>query len=114
MSQYRTVGEALPEFAKELKGYLETQGYPELAAQVDALPIVLRCGCGDDFCAAFYTDIPKLPWGSGHRSMQVDTSGKGIVIVDTVHGAIKEIEVLYRDDVTKALSRLNITERSAL
>jgi hypothetical protein len=54
--------ETLPSLTEELQELLAKVDRAELASQIPALNIVDRCGCGDNFCASFYTQ-PK-PNGS--------------------------------------------------
>jgi hypothetical protein len=93
------VAEVLPGFAQELEGLLFASGHQELAASCASLEFVAPCGCGDDFCAGFYT-VPKPngPWGAGHRSLLLSPVS-GMVVVDIVDGRITFVEVLDRQDV---------------
>ena len=94
---------ALPQLACELEGLLTKHGEPELAAQVPGLRIVDRCRCGDDFCATFYTQPkPNGRYGSDHRNVALEPE-QGMLILDIVGGRIACVEVLYRDEVRRAL-----------
>jgi len=98
------VKDALPELADELAQLLEEAGEYYLATQVPGLRIVERCGCGDDFCATFYTQPKPLgSFGVGHRNVVLDPE-RGMVILDVVSGTIACVEVLYRDDIGKRLN----------
>lgn len=95
-----------PKFASELTGLLVAHGEDRLAETVDALNVIDRCRCGDDFCATMYTSPrPSGAWGAGHRNLALD-SKKGILIVDIVDQRIVEIEILYRDEIRQALLAL--------
>jgi hypothetical protein len=98
--------EALPTLAMELEELLQNEGEPALAAQVNELPIVERCRCGDDFCASFYTQAkPKDGHPPGYRSVEVEPA-EGMIIVDVVAEKIAHVEILNRDDVRKTLLTL--------
>jgi len=93
----------LPALASELEQLLTEEGESDLSAQVSELNIVDRCRCGDDFCATFYTEPrPKGRYGSGHRNIALEPS-KGMLILDVVGSRIACVEVLYRDEIRKAL-----------
>lgn len=99
----------LPEFAAELAEALRFEDGADLADQVRELSITAECGCGDDFCASFYTGSrPDGPWGQGHKNVTPETA-TGMVILDVVDGRIRYVEVLHRDDVKSVISAL--TER---
>ena len=94
---------ALPNLCRELKTLLERRNESELASQVAGLVIVDRCRCGDDFCAAFYTQPkPKGAYGPGHRCLEVDPA-RGMIILDVLDEKIAQVEVLYRDEIRRAL-----------
>jgi hypothetical protein len=102
------LAETLPEFAQELQRLLQTQK-PELAVQVPILKIVEGCGCGDDFCASFYTQPkPNGAYGPGHDTLLLDTEAPGMLILDVVDGVISFVEVLYRPDVRQKLVALGL------
>jgi hypothetical protein len=78
-------------------------GDSELASQVPRLAIFDRCRCGDDFCAAFYTQPkPKDGFGTGHRNLAL-TPDERMLILDVVAGEIACVEVLDRKDVRRKL-----------
>jgi hypothetical protein len=102
------LAETLPEFAQELQRLLQAQK-PELAVQVPILKIVEGCGCGDDFCASFYTQPkPNGAYGPDHDTLLLDTEAPGMLILDVVDGVISFIEVLYRPDVRQKLVALGL------
>jgi hypothetical protein len=102
------LAETLPEFAQELQRLLQTQK-PELAVQVPILKIVEGCGCGDGFCASFYTQPkPNGAYGHGHDTLLLDTEAPGMLILDVVDGVISFVEVLYRPDVRQKLVALGL------
>lgn len=91
--------DTLPSFAAELESALIEEARTELASQIASLRLLQVCGCGDDFCASFYTGPkPEGGWGSGHENV-VPPVGDGMVILDVVDGVIRYVEVLFRDDV---------------
>jgi hypothetical protein len=80
-----------------------------LAVQVPILKIVEGCGCGDDFCASFYTQPkPNGAYGPGHDTLLLDTEAPGMLILDVVDGVISFVEVLYRPDVRQKLVALGL------
>lgn len=54
-----------PRFARELQQGLRDIGDDDLAGQVPGLRISSMCGCGDGFCASFYTT--DTPDGGGEQ-----------------------------------------------
>lgn len=100
------VKEALPEFAAELRELLNWNCELELAAQIEALPLVDRCRCGQDSCATFYTaPKPDGAYGPGHSNVQLAPE-VGMIILDLVDGKICCIEVLDRPDVQEGLTAI--------
>ncbi len=97
------LSDVIPALVTELEQLLKEEGERALAAQVRGLRIVDRCRCGDDFCATFYTEPPaKVNYGSGHRKIAL-TPKEGMIILDVVGPKIACVEVLYRDEIRKAL-----------
>jgi len=97
------LSEVLPPFARELEELLMEEGEPELAAQVPELRILKRCPCGDSFCSTFYVrPEPRGSYSPNHRNVELSPE-KGMIILDIVDGWIASVEVLYRDDVRKAI-----------
>jgi len=97
--------ETLPVLAQELQQLLQGKNQLELplAAQVTALEIVEGCGCGDDFCASFYTQPkPKGAYGTGHYTLVLEPAD-GMLILDVVGGVISFVEVLYRPEIRQKL-----------
>ena len=105
MSYLRLVG-VLPELAAELINLLEADGAHDLASQVQDLPLVDRCRCGDSFCASFFTaPLPRGAWGPGHENVPLDPE-HGWFILDLVDRKIVCIEILYRDEIRNQLLAL--------
>ena len=95
--------DALPALANELAQLLNKARRPDLAAQVPELRIVDRCNCEDDFCATFYTQPKPIgSYGPGLSCLELEPD-QGMVILDVVSGRIATVEVLYRDEVRRAL-----------
>jgi hypothetical protein len=95
--------EVFPEFASELEELLIKANDPDLAAQIPELSIVRRCRCEDDFCATFHTQYePQRRSGLNFRHLELQPKA-GMIILDVVSENIAEVEVLYRDDVRRAL-----------
>ena len=100
------VSAVLPALAEELHQLLVQQDEPELAAQIAGLRIVDRCRCDDDFCSTFYVrPKPKGAYGPDHRNVSL-TPKEGMLILDVVHEKIAGVEVLYRDDIRKAIGSI--------
>jgi hypothetical protein len=98
--------DVLPSLAEELRTLLVEQNEPELAAQIPGLRIVDRCLCGDDFCATFYVrPKPTGAYGPDHRNVAL-TPKEGMLILDVVGEKIAGVEVLYRDDIRKAVESI--------
>ena len=96
--------ETLPDFASELQQLLETQGEPELAAQVSGLRIFDLCGCGDDICSTFYTKPrPEGSFGPGLRNVRVIPPDGALLILDVVNEEIACVEVLDRPEMREKL-----------
>jgi hypothetical protein len=86
-----------PKLSSELRDALIAEAQAGLANSVDALEVVQRCGCGDDFCQSFYTaDPPDGVFGPGHRNVLLDPPWTGMLILDVVDDAIVYVEVLDR------------------
>lgn len=86
-----------PIFAGELVASLDMAGESGLTEQVDRLPVVEVCSCGDDFCQSFFTAAKKPgPYGPGHRNVCLDPPWSGYLILDVVYDDIVYVEVLYR------------------
>ncbi len=97
---------AMPIFAREIQDLLLKEGYEPLAEQVSSLQIYARCRCNDSFCATFYTaPPPTLSWGEGHYNIVLDPE-RGDIILDVVIDKIVSVEVLYRDEIRKALRKI--------
>jgi hypothetical protein len=94
--------ESLPEFSRELRDLLIAAGKPALAAQVDRLEIVAKCGCNDDFCASFYTAQKPERHAKDRWTHEVQPA-QGMILLDVVGDTIAFIEVLYREDVRSKL-----------
>ncbi|MGZ4856256.1 MAG: hypothetical protein ACXV96_13660 [Candidatus Angelobacter sp.] len=95
--------ETLPALSLELERLLIEAHEPALSAQVHTLTIVDRCRCGDDFCATLYTEPrPQSSYGPNHRNVELSPS-EGMLILDVVGSKIACVEVLYRDEIRKAL-----------
>jgi hypothetical protein len=90
-----------PHLAAELATALREEGEIGLAEQVNTLPVVEQCDCGDDFCQSFST-APKREGGYSlsHRNIDLSPSGPGYLILDVDNEAIMFVEVLYRPPLT--------------
>jgi hypothetical protein len=100
------LSQILPALAQELEGLLLSANEPALAAQIRALIIVDRCRCGDDFCATLYTEPrPQGPYGPNHRNIDLSPN-EGMIILDVIGLKIACVEILYRNEIRKALHAL--------
>ena len=98
-----TVGKTMPDFAAELRQLISSSSRPELAHQVDALPLVARCRCGQANCANFYTaPPPQGAYGAGHVNVMLEPT-RGLIVLDVVNDRIVGVEVLDRPDVKSSL-----------
>lgn len=88
--------DVVPELAAEIERGLRASGDVELADQVAGLRMTKSCGCGDDFCASFYT--APIPEGPSARK-RVGLPLPNHLIIHIVEGEIIEVEVLFRDDL---------------
>lgn len=97
--------DVLPRLATELEDLLEEEGEPGLAAQVATLPFVARCCNEVEVCQSFST-APEIgnrpPQPAERRTIQLDPDD-GMIWIDVTDGRIVFVEVLYRDDVERAL-----------
>jgi hypothetical protein len=102
------LGEAAPDFARELEYLLRQAGRPELAKSVPTLPIFGRCPCRVPACASFYT-TPWLDalvqWARAGETIRLRPT-RGEVSVDVADERILSVEVLGKQDVWRALARL--------
>ncbi|WP_216858223.1 hypothetical protein [Actinomadura verrucosospora] len=95
--EHPLVREVFPELVTELVALLEEEGEPELAVCAWDLRLVADCGCGDDFCQSFETELhPRgQPYGPGHRCIAL-APAKGMLNLDVVNGRIMYVEVIDR------------------
>jgi hypothetical protein len=101
--QRLVLAEIFPDLSDELQRLLTAAGESAIAAQVPGMEILERCRCGDDFCAAFYTQPKSVgKYGPGLRTIALEPN-QGQLILDVVDGVIAQVEVLYRDDVRRKL-----------
>ena len=90
------LSEIAPDFAAVLAAALRQQGDERLAGQVGALKVVALCGCGDEFCASFYTaELPRAAWPASLDTVLVEGETAGMMVVlDVVDGEIAYVEVV--------------------
>ena len=97
--------ELLPALSDELAALLRDADEGDLARQIPELELVRRCGCGDSFCASFYTaEKPQGAWDGEHRNLVLRPTN-GMLIVDVVDDRIAFVEVLDRPDFKALLDR---------
>jgi hypothetical protein len=94
-----TVGGALPLLSAVVKARLRDAGRADLANQLDTLPIIGRCECGDDFCCTVYTGEP----GEGVDGVDWDTEDGMVCVHTTADERVVEIEVLFADGLREEL-----------
>ena len=101
--KHALVKEVLPALSKELHDLLEKEGRTDLVAQVEELPLMERCRCGDNFCSTFYTaPRPNGGYGLSHYNLELEPR-IGMIILDLVDDEIRCIEILNRPDVQREL-----------
>jgi hypothetical protein len=95
--EYSLVREVFPDLVAELVALLEEEGELELAICAWDLRLIAECGCGDDFCQSFHTEVhPEgQPYGPGHRCLPLSPP-EGMLILDVVDGRIMYVEVIER------------------
>lgn len=108
----RLVRDILPDVYAELEVVVEA-GDPHLARKLDALTVAESCGCGDAFCASFYTGPrPRNGWSDEGSHRTVTGSNQGLVFaMDVVDDTIRYVEIFSAEtepgrrvaDVLKAL-----------
>jgi hypothetical protein len=97
------VKDILPAFAKELRDLLVKAERVDLAGKVEALEIVERCRCDDEFCSSFYTaPKPNGQYGPGHSNLMLSPE-EGMIILDLVDAEICYVEVIDRRDLRDTL-----------
>ena len=96
--------DALPLVAKELERGFRLEDRHDLADQVSRLKLISRCRCGDDFCATFYTG--NRHGRDGLETEQLVLDVPGLLSVFVHDGVIREVELLWRDDVREQLNHL--------
>jgi hypothetical protein len=93
--------DVVPELAAEIEQELRASGDAELAEQVARLRMTRSCGCGDNFCASFYTG----PYGE--RCLTCGFSGR----VGTPAGRRNLVLPVARGLEPEVLSDLNLAKR---
>ncbi|MFP3967271.1 hypothetical protein SMC26_33575 [Actinomadura fulvescens] len=96
-AEHPLVRQVFPELVTELVALLEGEGERELALCAWDLRLVAGCGCGDDFCQSFRTEVHPQgqPYGPGHRCVPL-TPSNGMLNLDVVNGRIMFVEVIDR------------------
>lgn len=103
------LNELLPLFAKQLESALRADGDVDLADQVPKLRIWGQCGCGDDFCASFYTGpAPNGAWADEGDADSVPAAAEGVIALDIVDARIRYVEVHDNDQVKAALKAFRV------
>ena len=98
------LAEVFPQLARDLKRALTDEGQIDLADQVDSLEIWSRCGCGDWFCASFYTASQE--WRGKQTVESVPVESSSVDVVDTLDKKIVFIEVLFNGEVSSKLGEI--------
>lgn len=101
-----------PVFAHQLKDALLRDNERDLAAQVGDLRVVNGCGCGDDFCQSFYTELPPeetYPYPDRARNVVLPEPGwDGYLILESSTNASpssRSCRVHRSTDKPRSLSR---------
>ncbi len=100
---YPRLIDVAPELATELQHLLLRRDEAALAGQVAGLILVDLCGCGDSFCASFYTTPRSVAPSCWQRRTIPLQSDSGILTVDVIDLTIVYVEVLYRDDLRRKM-----------
>jgi hypothetical protein len=107
MSEPPLVRAVLPDLAARIEAGLQAQEEERLADQVDDLRITAVCTCEHSYCGSFYTTTrPMKRWFMRGRQVTLADGEPGEITVDVVRGEIAYVEVLYLDDVRRALFAL--------
>ena len=109
------VREVLPEVYADLEVLVESSGDPGLGEQLPALTVTEACGCGDVFCASFYTGArPPAAWSDegAHRTLY-DSDTVLVLAADVVDSAIRYVEIISAETeagkrVAKVLTGLGV------
>ena len=108
MSEQPLVGTVLPGLAGRMEAALRARGEARLADQIAGLRITAVCLCDQPFCGSFHTlGRPMKRWFIRGRQIELADGGPGEVVIDVVRGEIAYVEVLYLDDVRKALASIS-------
>jgi hypothetical protein len=102
LENVRTVGTLFPDFLSELETMVRAVGRDDLVDQLQGLPVLSRCTCGDSNCAHFYTSSKPASHGGQHENVLLP-SRSGLVVLDVLHGRVMAIEILDRLDVKRVL-----------
>ena len=107
------VRETLPEVYADLETIVEADGDFVLARQLPTLTIVEECGCGDAFCASFYTGARRAGAWSDEGSHRTIGGGDARLVfaVDVVDSEIRYVEIISAQTaagqrIASVLSRL--------
>lgn len=101
----KLLSEIAPEFADEIHRSLITDGFADLANQVDSLQIVDVCRCDQPNCSTFYT-APKPDGAYPKHENIVIESKTGLVVLDISDAKIVCVEVLDRPDIKEKLGEM--------
>jgi hypothetical protein len=95
-------GTVFPDFLRELETMVRAVGRVDLVAQLQELPVLSRCTCGDSNRAHFYTWSKRTSLGGQHEDILLP-SRSGLVVLDVLHGRVMAVEILDRPDVKRVL-----------
>src|SRR5437763_6815286 len=106
MARAMLLSEAFPEVAEDLRQLLREEE-PDLSEQVASLVITEPCGCGDDFCASFYTGPRPSDSGSAREGIyQTVAGGEFVFAASLVDGRVYYIEILSRPEIKTKLDSI--------
>lgn len=113
MTRPALVRDELPAVYADLEQIVAADGKPRLTASLPALVITEPCGCGDTFCASFYTgQRPAKSWAAegSHRTLaEADT--ELVFSVDVVNDAIRFVEIFGAEETEAGRSvAMRLTE----
>jgi len=90
------VRDLLPEVYADIETLIQAEGMSSLRQGLESLAVTETCGCGDDFCASFYTGArPRGGWSDeGSHLTLVDGDTIVVESIDVVDSTIRYVEII--------------------